>query len=115
MAVSLQVSSPGPLGVSWYVFTGITAPAQYMPTVRFEAIMNKPRSNTNMKVDMEYPLLQVVDGVTSVTNTFKSSFTFTALRGVSSDTERMRVLDEMIAFLTANKARIAVGSVLPVS
>lgn len=115
MAVTLQISSPGPLGVSWYVFTGISAPAQYQPSVRFEAAMNKPRSNTNVKVDMEYPLLEVVDGITTVVNTFKSSFSFTALRGVSSDTERMRVLDEMIAFLTANKARIAVGSVLPVA
>lgn len=115
MAVSLYIQSSSPLGKSVYTFTGVTAPAQYIPLLNFSAEMNKSGTNTNVKVDIDYPLLTVVDGVTSSLNSFKAHFSFTSLRSVINDTERARAFDEMVAFLTANKARILAGSVLPVA
>lgn len=115
MSVHAYLTSSSPLGKSVYLFDGVTAPAQYVPTLTFSAEMNKSGTNTNVKVDIDFPLLTVVDGVTSSLNSFKAKFEFTSLRSVINDTERERVIDELIAFLTSKKSSIMAGSVLPVA
>lgn len=115
MALTLQAISPSPLGTSYYSFTGISAPAQYVPTAEFTAKRNKSNTNTDVTVLMKYPILQETEGVTTIIAMFQCSFSFTSLRTVVSETERARIFDEMTAFLTTNKARILAGSVLPVS
>lgn len=114
MALVIYSQSPSPIGESVYRFSAIAAPAQYVPVLRYKAALNKASTNTTMSVDIDAPIVTVVDGVTQSLNGFKCGFYYTSLRNVTEDTMRVRVLDEMIAFLTAHKAEIAAGQVTPI-
>lgn len=111
MAVTLYSQSASPLGNSIYRFVGVSAPALYIPTITFSAKANGSGTNNWVTVDSVYPLLTVVDGVTTQTDAFKMKSEFTSLQSVIADTERERLFDEHVAFLTANKANILAGKV----
>lgn len=115
MTISVYSESSSPLGTSIYRFDGVNVPAQFIPTLLFSATQNKAGTNVNMRIRIEFPLVVTVDGITSAPNKFVCNLDFTALQSVTNSAERTRVLDELIAFLTANKARIASGSVRPVA
>jgi len=113
MSINIYSASQGPLGVSVYTFDGVTAPAQFVPTLSAETEMNKDKTNIQYRVRIEYPLVTTVDGVTLAPNIIRANFNFTALRNVLANTEKERVIDELIAYLTAHKAKIVSGNVLP--
>lgn len=111
MTVSIYSQSASPLGSSTYRFDGVAAPAQFIPTLTFEAKANGSGTNNWVRVDSTYPLITVVDGVTTQTDAFRMKSEFTALQNVIADTERERLFDEHVAFLVAQKANILAGKV----
>lgn len=111
MALAIWSSSPSPLGTSIYRFVGISAPAQFMPTLKYEASMNKSGTNTWVRVDTRYPLLATVDGVITETDQLRMYSEFSALQNVVAATERERLFDEHVRFLLANKPGIINGNV----
>lgn len=111
MTVSIYSQSASPLGSSTYRFDGVAAPAQFIPTLTFEAKANGSGTNNWIRVDSTYPLITVVDGVTTQTDAFRMKSEFTALQNVIADSERARLFDEHVAFLTAQKANILAGKV----
>lgn len=112
MAISIYSASTSPLGKSLYRYTGIDAPAMFIPTLTFEARQSAQGKNVWVTVNSEYPIIAVVDGVTTVTDTFKIKSEFTALQNITAATERERLFDEFVAFLTANKVKILAGKVI---
>lgn len=115
MALVAYSISSGPIGRSVYTLGGITAPAMFMPTLIAQTRVNKSNTNTEYSANINYPLTAEVDGVTKATNVIKAHFSFTALRTISSVTEKERVLTELAAWITANKTNIANGNVLAVT
>lgn len=115
MTISVYSESPSPLGTSVYRFDGVNVPAQFIPTLVFSAVKNNAGTNVNVRVKIDYPIVVTTDGITSAPNHFISTFDFTALQSVLNVTERTRVLDELIAFLTSHKASIINGSVRPIT
>ena len=111
MTVSIYSQSASPLGSSTYRFNGVAAPAQFIPTLTFEAKANGSGTNNWVRVESTYPLITVVDGVTTQTGAFRMKSEFTALQNVIADSERARLFDEHVAFLTAQKANILAGKV----
>lgn len=111
MSVSLYSQSASPLGKSIYRFVGVSAPAQFIPTLTFEAKANGSGTNNWVTVDSTYALIAVVDGVTTPTDTFRMKSEFTSLQNVIADTERARLFDEHVQFLLDNKANILEGKV----
>lgn len=109
MTISVYSASQGPIGRTEYRFVGVTAPAQYIPRLTMTTKQNTAGTNVDSRIDVSYPLVTEVDGVSTAPNTFRASVTFTALQSVVNNTERVRVLDELIAFLTANKTKIVNG------
>lgn len=109
MAITLYSGSQGPLGTSIYTFVDVDVPAMYMPKLINKAVQNKSKTNIESSVDTTYPLVSVVDGLSVVRNTFRMKTTFTSLQGVTALTERERVFNEHVAFLTAHKAKIIAG------
>lgn len=116
MSLVVYQLSQGPIGSSIYNFASVSAPQQFMPTLTAKTSVNTPKTNTKVEINVEYPLMQTVDSVSTYSgNTIRASFNFTALRNVSALSEKLRVIDEMIAYLTANKNNLANGNVLPVT
>lgn len=112
MAIAIYSASTSPLGKSIYRFTGIDAPAMYIPTLTFEARQSAQGKNVWVTVNGEYSITAIVDGITTVTDTFKMKSEFTALQNITATTERERLFDEHVAFLTANKVKILAGKVI---
>lgn len=112
MTVSIYSQSASPLGLSIYRLDGVAAPAQFIPTLVFESKANGTGTNNWVRVDSTYPLVAVVDGVTTQTGAFRMKTEFTSLQNVIADTERDRLFTEHVAFLTANKAKILAGKVV---
>lgn len=115
MSLTPYSVSASPLGTSIYRFASVDAPAQYVPELVHTTVQNKTGTNINNVIRISAPITAVVDGVTTSANKFIAEFKFTALRSVKEDTMRIRVLDEMIAYLTANRNNIANGSSRPVA
>lgn len=111
MAIAAYSKSSGPIGQSIYTFVGVTAPQQFMPRLVATTKLNKAQTNTDFRISVSYPLLSVVDGVEANLNTIRCSVSFSALRNVIATAEKTRVLDEIIGYLTANKAKIIAGDV----
>lgn len=105
--------SASPLGTSIYRFTDIDVPAQYVPELVHTAAQNRLGTNINNVIRINAPIATDVDGITVSANKFVAEFKFTALRSVKEDVLRLRVIDEMIAYLTANRVSIANGSSRP--
>lgn len=99
MSYQLYSQSAGPLGVSHYRLSDVSAPAQFVPTLTFSAVQNSSGTNTNVSLTSEYPIVTEVDGVNVANNRFRMVTTFTALRNIKNDTERARIFDEHVQFL----------------
>lgn len=112
MALAIWSASTAPLGTSVYRFVGIDAPAQYLPTLNYEAKMNTAGSNTWVRIDTRYPLLSTVEGVITKTNEFKMYTEFSALNSVVAQDERARLFDEHVLFLLKNRPGILAGNVV---
>lgn len=106
--------SASPLGVSIYHFDNIDAPAQYVPELVHTTVQNRIGTNINNVIRINAPITAEVDGVIVSSNKFVAEFKFTALRSVKEDTMRFRVIDELVAYLIANRDNIANGSSRPV-
>lgn len=113
MTISVYSSSATPLGETIYTFDGVTAPAQYVPTLTVTTERNATGTNTQYRIHIEYPLVTTIDGVTSAPNTLKANFNFTALRNVLNTAEKTRVITELSAFLTAELTNIIEGNAKP--
>lgn len=111
MAIAVWSQSTSPLGKSVYRFVGVSVPAQFVPTLSYEAKMNGSGTNTWVRVDTRHPILATVDGVTTETANFRMSTEFSALQNVLATTERERLFDEHVRFLLANKPGILNGNV----
>lgn len=112
MALAIWSASTAPLGTSVYRFVGIDAPAQYLPTLNYEAKMNTAGSNTWVRIDTRYPLLSTVEGVITKTNEFKMYTEFSALNSVVAQDERARLFDEHVLFLLKNRPGILAGNIV---
>lgn len=112
MALAIWSASTAPLGTSVYRFVGIDAPAQYLPTLNYEAKMNTAGSNTWVRIDTRYPLLSTVEGVITKTNEFKMYTEFSALNSVVAQDERSRLFDEHVLFLLKNRPGILAGNIV---
>ena len=115
MSITKYSESAGPIGQSIYTFTGVTVPAQYMPRLVATTTVNKAGTNIEYKVSVNYPLVSVVDGANVALNTIRANLSFTALQSVINTDEKLRVLDEIVDFITANKVNIIDGNVLAVT
>lgn len=115
MSITKYSESAGPIGQSIYTFTGVTVPAQYMPRLVATTTVNKAGTNIEYKISVNYPLVSVVDGANVALNTIRANLSFTALQSVINTDEKSRVLDEIVAYITANKANIIDGNVLAVT
>lgn len=115
MSLTPYSVSASPLGESIYRFAGVDVPAQYVPELVHTTVQNKLGTNINNVIRIAAPITVNIDGVTTSVNKFIAEFKFTALRSVKEDTMRLRVIDEMIAYLTANRNNIAIGSSRPVA
>lgn len=115
MSITKYSESAGPIGQSIYTFTGVTVPAQYMPRLVATTTANKAGTNIEYKISVNYPLVSVVDGANVALNTIRANLSFTALQSVINTDEKLRVLDEIIGFIVANKANIIDGNVLAVT
>lgn len=105
--------SQGPIGQSIWQFSGVSAPQQFMPLLKATTAVNASRTSTKYSVAVEYPLMSTVNGQDVYSgNTLRAHFDFSALRNVIADTEKLRVIDELVDFLTANRLNIAAGNVL---
>lgn len=113
MSLTPYSVSASPLGTSIYRFADVDVPAQYVPELVHTTVQNKIGTNINNVIRISAPIATEVDGVTVSANKFIAEFKFTALRSVKEDTMRLRVIDEMIAYLTANRVNIANGSSRP--
>ena len=113
MAIALYSASQSPIGTSIYTFVGVDVPAMHVPKLYKKTSRNKSNTNIEVVIDTNFPLVTVVDGVNVVRNTFKMRTTFTALQSVINDTERARIFDEHVAYLTAQKAKILAGDATP--
>lgn len=111
MALAVWSQSTSPLGKSVYRFVGVSAPAQFVPTLSYEARMNGSGTNTWVRVDTRYPIIATVDGVVTETDNFKMYTEFSALQNIIAVTERERVFDEHVRFLLCNKPGIVNGNV----
>lgn len=112
MAYQAYSTSQGPLGTSTFRLVGVTAPAQFQPSMVFSATQNSSGTNTNVKLDSTYPLLTEVDGVYTSANQFRMKTEFSALRSVIDDTERARIFDEHVQFLLDKRDLILQGAVV---
>lgn len=115
MSITKYSESAGPIGQSIYTFTGVTVPAQYMPRLVATTAVNKAGTNIEYKISVNYPLVSIVDGANVALNTIRANLSFTALQSVINTDEKMRVLDEIVAYIQANKANIIDGNVLAVT
>lgn len=113
MTISVYSSAQGPLGTTVYTFDGVSAPAQFIPTLTVETEMNAAKTNTQYRIRVEYPLVTTVDGVTLAPNTLRANFSFSALRNVINTAEKQRIIDEIKDFLNANVDHIINGNSLP--
>lgn len=113
MAIELYSASQSPLGTSIYTLSGVDAPAMYVPRLYKKTVRNKSNTNIEVTIDTNYPLVTEEAGTYAVRNTFKMRTTFTALQSVISNTERARIFDEHVAYLTAQKAKILIGDATP--
>lgn len=111
MALSVWSQSTSPLGRSIYRFVGVSAPAQFVPTLNYEARMNGPGTNTWVKIDSRYPILATVDGIVTETDNFRMTTEFSCLQNIIAQTERERLFDEHARFLLANRLGIINGNV----
>lgn len=111
MALAVWSQSTSPLGKSIYRFVGISAPAQYVPWLSYEAKLNGNGTNTWVRVDTRYPILTTVDGVITETDQFRVYTEFSALQNIIADNERARLFDEHCRFLLANRPGILAGNV----
>lgn len=112
MAISIWSQSTAPLGKSIYRFVGVDAPAQFVPTLSFEAKMNNVGTNTWVKIDTSYPILATIEGVLTETSKFKMYTEFSALQNVLAGTERARMFDEHVRFLLTHKTAILNGNIV---
>ena len=115
MSITKYSESAGPIGQSIYTFTGVTVPAQYMPRLVATTTVNKAGTNIEYKISVNYPLVSVVDGANVALNTIRANLSFTALQSVINTDEKLRVLDEIVDFIIANKVNIIDGNVLAVT
>lgn len=111
MALTVWSQSPSPLGKSIYRFVGIAAPAQFTPTLSFEAKLNNPGTNTWVKVDTRYPILATVDGIVTETDNFKMYTEYSSLQNIVAITERERLFDEHVRFLLTRRTAIINGNI----
>lgn len=114
MSLSYVALATAPIGYTEMRINGTSAPAQYVPTFKVQTSTNKDLSNTNVKVDGEYPVPVTNSSVTTYPNAFRIKFQFTALRSVIAAEERAAFLDEFVAWISkpANKTAILNGSAI---
>lgn len=115
MSITTYSESAGPIGQSIYTFTGVVVPAQFMPRLVATTTVNKAGTNVEYKISVNYPLVSNVDGANVALNTIRANLNFTALQSVINTEEKMRVLDELVNYIVANKANIIEGNVLTVT
>lgn len=115
MSITKYSESAGPIGQSIYTFTGVVVPAQYMPRLVATTTVNKAGTNVEYKISVNYPLVSTVDGANVALNTIRANLSFTALQSVINTEEKLRVLDELVDYIVANKANIIEGNVLTVT
>ena len=115
MSITKYSESAGPIGQSIYTFTGVVVPAQYMPRLVATTTVNKAGTNVEYKISVNYPLVSIVDGANVALNTIRANLNFTALQSVINTEEKLRVLDELVDYIVANKANIIEGNVLTVT
>lgn len=114
MAIVLYAGSPAPLGESTYRMDDIVVPTQFKPTLVASATKNAQGSNVNVRVKATYPIaVKDTAGVWAAKNQIVCTVNFTALQNVLADVEKTRLIDEVISYLTANKAKIISGSIKP--
>lgn len=115
MSMSIRYVATAPIGSSQLQINGVTAPAQFVPRFLIDTRYTSNGANVSWRLRGEYPLINTVDDVVVNNNTFRLSFEFTALQNVSNLAERTALLDNFIAFVTANKSRILDGSAIIVA
>jgi len=84
-------------------------PRAYRPMI-FMSVAPNPRATSNsVQIRSVYPLLNVVDGITTSQNQFVMVTKFTSLQHVTNDVERAKIFDDHIAFLQQARASILEG------
>lgn len=113
MTIALYSSSNTPVGTTIYTFVGVTVPTQYVPRLVATTALNAAGTNTDYKINVDYPIVTTVDGVNTALNTFRIRFNYTSLRSVINDVERARILREFLDYCEQNFEHICEGNVLP--
>lgn len=100
-----------PIGQSTVTFGETSGlPAMYTPRAVVTTTKTSKGANINYKVNISAPVARKVDGVWKAENTFRCTFSFSALQNEAEDELRARVVDAMITLLAKNRANIMKGN-----
>lgn len=100
-----------PIGQSTVLFGGnAETPAMFKPKAVVTTTKTSKGANINYKVNISAPIARKVDGVWKAENTFRCTFSFSALQNESEDALRAQVVDAMISLLAKNRKNILVGN-----
>lgn len=94
----------------WRVEDSSLAP-MHRPTIRLSGNLNSTGTNANMVLKVQIPVVKVVDGIATSSNTAIASANITALQNVTGE-DVGNGIDALIAGLTQLKDSIAAGKTL---
>lgn len=102
--------SQGVIGTSVFTLLGVTAAPLFVPRIEYTATPNRTKTNIKTIVNITFPITATVDGLEIQRALLRGRFEFDAVQTITATSEKTRVLDEMIAFLTEYKVAIVNGS-----
>lgn len=85
-------------------------PSMYWPTITQSAALNASKTNVNVTVLVEVPVVTQADGAYDAKNKFVARLTYSALRNVVSADNAVLALDALSAAVAAQKAAILKGT-----
>lgn len=85
-------------------------PSMYWPVITHSAALNASKTNVNVTVLVEVPVVTLADGSYDAKNKFVARMTYSALRNVVATESAVLALDALSAAIAAQKASILKGA-----
>lgn len=97
------------LGTDIYRSKDTTIPMAYRPTLVHTSRASANGNNLNQTIEVQVPLVRLVDGLTVSSDSFKATLKFSALQHVVNDDERLEAIDALLAYVELYKTDIVEG------